>query len=79
MFIFGEPNYRVMGLIERLFGWDDPTDLEEKMEEKPYRCVACATSHDRQYAECPECGGQFVVEVEEGGGDAPSPIGSEET
>jgi rubrerythrin len=46
-----------MGLIERMFGWRGPNDEEEK----PFRCIACGTEHDRQYAECPECGRSFVA------------------
>ncbi|MFB6219026.1 MAG: hypothetical protein ABEH77_07620 [Halobacteriaceae archaeon] len=48
-----------MGIIERVLGWSEPGETDDS--EAPYRCIACGAGHDRPYAECPECGGQFVA------------------
>lgn len=52
-----------MGILEWLLDWNDPTDLDDREEADPYRCLACGTGHERKHVECPECGAQFVVET----------------
>jgi len=43
----------------------DPWDADEdELPDGDYRCIRCGAGFEREYHECPECGGAFLAPVD---------------
>lgn len=49
----------VLDRLRELLGGGDEDDRTA------YRCVNCSNEFERNYRECPDCGGPFVAPVED--------------
>jgi rRNA maturation endonuclease Nob1 len=52
-----------MALLEKLKRLIETPSVGE--EEENFRCIRCGKSFERDYQTCPECGGQFVVPLDD--------------
>jgi DNA-directed RNA polymerase subunit RPC12/RpoP len=51
-----------MGILARLRAALPSLPTPRDKSESPFVCLRCSIGHDREYRECPDCGGRFVVE-----------------
>jgi hypothetical protein len=50
-----------MGILARLRAALPSLPTPRDKSESPFVCLRCSIGHDREYRECPDCGGRFVV------------------